>query len=143
MKTYSSLSLDDSERGPEDLLDEMNLNARDSGVVPIRKLKDGEPLRDLEEPTDPVSPTLESVLRSYSLYFGLSSQESRLLRCAVLGLTDKYAAGELGCSPNTIGTYWRRIYGKVACLGAREVVAHLCRFAVTHPDGRRIRSPTR
>lgn len=101
----------------------------DSGVFPIGRIRDerrAAPPQDAETAEDPV----QEALGEYSLHFGLSVQERRLLECAVAGNTDKAASSSLGCSPNTIGTYWRRIYGKVGCLRAREVVAHFCRFAL-------------
>jgi|GEM_PF-2732417 len=73
---------------------------------------------------------LREALAAYALEFGLSSQEQRLLECAVQGLNDKTAANVLRCSPNTVGTYWRRIYVKVSCFGARDVLAHFCRVTL-------------
>lgn len=74
---------------------------------------------------------LENALHRYRDAHGLSSQELRLVGCAMSGFNDKVAADILQCSPNTVGTYWRRIYAKVGCTCAREVIAHFCRFALS------------
>src|SRR5690606_10974775 len=63
----------------------------------------------------------------YSQMFRLSPQERRLLACAVRGVPDKCAADELGCTRNTVGTYWKRIYAKTGKRCQKDVLAHLLR----------------
>lgn len=84
-------------------------------------------LRDrFRQQEDPVC----QVVVHYATEFRLSPQEERLLRCAVAGLSDKCAASELGCSRNTVGTYWQRIFTKTGVRPQRQVLAQLLRFGV-------------
>jgi DNA-binding CsgD family transcriptional regulator len=70
------------------------------------------------------------VVENYARRFRLSGQEGRLLLCAVRGIPDKCAADELGCSRNTVGTYWKRIFDKTGVRPQRDVLAHLLRESV-------------
>lgn len=77
---------------------------------------------------------LELAVHSYAKRCSLSSQEHKLLTCAVRGVSDKVAAAELGCSRNTVGTYWQRICRKTGCHPQREVFADLLRFVLSTAD---------
>ncbi len=50
-------------------------------------------------------------------------REEQVLVLAASGLTDKEIAQRLGISPDTVGTYWRRILGKYRAASRTEVVA--------------------
>jgi len=69
---------------------------------------------------------VEDFARSYQLSF----QETRLLVAAAREATNEEAAGELGCSPSTVRTFWTRIFEKTGRRSARDVIALLFRFAV-------------
>ncbi len=49
--------------------------------------------------------------------------EEQVLVLAARGLTDKEIAIKLGISPDTVGTYWRRILAKYQAASRTEVVA--------------------
>jgi DNA-binding CsgD family transcriptional regulator len=63
----------------------------------------------------------------YSMLYGLSPQERRLLLAAVDGVPDKHVADHLGISRSTISTYWNRIFSKTECRSQRDVLAHMLR----------------
>lgn len=73
---------------------------------------------------------VEKALCRYGEQYSLSRQELRLLDCAVRGVCDKKAADELGCSRNTIGTYWKRIFSKTGARPQKQVLAHLLRTSL-------------
>jgi DNA-binding CsgD family transcriptional regulator len=50
-------------------------------------------------------------------------REEQVLVLAAKGLTDKEIAIKLGISPDTVGTYWRRILAKYQAASRTEVVA--------------------
>lgn len=50
-------------------------------------------------------------------------REEQVLVLAARGLTDKEIAIRLGISPDTVGTYWRRILAKYQAASRTEVVA--------------------
>ena len=50
-------------------------------------------------------------------------REEQVLVLASGGLTDKEIAVRLGISPDTVGTYWRRILAKYRASSRTEVVA--------------------
>src|SRR5271154_2698837 len=50
-------------------------------------------------------------------------REEQVLVLAARGLTDKEIAVKLGISPDTVGTYWRRILAKYQAASRTEVVA--------------------
>ena len=50
-------------------------------------------------------------------------REEQVLVLAARGLTDKEIAIKLGISPDTVGTYWRRILAKYQAASRTEVVA--------------------
>lgn len=50
-------------------------------------------------------------------------REEQVLVLAASGLTDKEIALRLGISPDTVGTYWRRILAKYQAASRTEVVA--------------------
>ena len=50
-------------------------------------------------------------------------REEQVLVLAARGLTDKEIAIKLGISPDTVGTYWRRILAKYQASSRTEVVA--------------------
>jgi len=50
-------------------------------------------------------------------------REEQVLVLAASGLTDKEIAVRLGISPDTVGTYWRRILAKYQAASRTEVVA--------------------
>lgn len=50
-------------------------------------------------------------------------REEQVLVLAAGGLTDKEIAIRLGISPDTVGTYWRRILAKYSAASRTEVVA--------------------
>lgn len=74
---------------------------------------------------------LTLLVARFSRHYQLSPQESRLVECASRGLSNKAAADHLGCSLNTMGTYWRRIYQKTDAFGQKEVLASLFRLSIS------------
>lgn len=70
---------------------------------------------------------LNAALGTYAAEYRLSRQERTLLCCAIRGVSDKLAADEMGCSRNTVGTYWQRIYRKTGVHPQRSVLAHMLR----------------
>lgn len=71
----------------------------------------------------------------YASLYHLSAQEERLLACSLHGIPDKIAADELGCSRNTVGTYWKRIFVKTGHRPQREVIAHVFRSTLLTRSG--------
>lgn len=63
-------------------------------------------------------------------------REEQVLVLAAGGMTDKEIAVRLGISPDTVGTYWRRILAKYQAASRTEVVAkytqHRAKAAVDH-----------
>jgi DNA-binding CsgD family transcriptional regulator len=57
-----------------------------------------------------------------------SSRQDQILRLAAEGMTDKEIAGRLSLSPETVGTYWRRILSKYSAASRTEVVAKVVRL---------------
>jgi DNA-binding CsgD family transcriptional regulator len=55
------------------------------------------------------------------------SRQDQILDLAAQGCTDKEIAARLTLSPETIGTYWRRILGKYGASSRTEVVAKVVR----------------
>lgn len=51
------------------------------------------------------------------------SRQEQILKLASEGLTDKEIAARLKLSPETVGTYWRRILAKYSAASRTEVVA--------------------
>jgi|GEM_PF-5428285 len=62
----------------------------------------------------------------------LSGQEARLLCCAAQGHCDKLAAELLGVSPNTVSSYWQRIYWKLGVRGSREALGFVIRWVLSN-----------
>lgn len=56
------------------------------------------------------------------------SRQEQILNLASEGLTDKEIAARLKLSPETVGTYWRRILSKYAAASRTEVVAKVIRL---------------
>jgi DNA-binding CsgD family transcriptional regulator len=56
------------------------------------------------------------------------SRQEQILMLASEGLTDKEIAAKLRLSPETVGTYWRRILSKYAAASRTEVVAKVVRL---------------
>jgi DNA-binding CsgD family transcriptional regulator len=56
------------------------------------------------------------------------SRQEQILMLASEGLTDKEIAARLKLSPETVGTYWRRILSKYAAASRTEVVAKVVRL---------------
>lgn len=56
------------------------------------------------------------------------SRQEQILLMAAEGLTDKEIANRLGLSPETVGTYWRRILAKYSACSRTEVVAKVIRL---------------
>ncbi len=56
------------------------------------------------------------------------SRQEQILVLASEGLTDKEIAARLKLSPETVGTYWRRILSKYAAASRTEVVAKVLRI---------------
>ncbi len=57
-----------------------------------------------------------------------SSRQDQILRLAAEGMTDKEIAARLNLSPETVGTYWRRILSKYSAASRTEVVAKVVRL---------------
>ncbi len=66
----------------------------------------------------------------YAYKHSLSGQETRLLECTLLGISDEGAADELNCTRSTVGTYWKRIFHKTGHRPQREVLSHLLRMVL-------------
>jgi len=96
------------------------------GEMEEREVWSFDPVAGHRSPSDLVK-LLSTIVFSYSQMFRLSPQERRLLACAVRGVPDKCAADELGCTRNTVGTYWKRIYAKTGKRSQKDVLAHLLR----------------
>ncbi|CAN5670269.1 hypothetical protein BH11ARM2_BH11ARM2_00830 [soil metagenome] len=56
------------------------------------------------------------------------SRQDQILLLAAEGLTDKEIAARLTLSPETVGTYWRRILSKYSAASRTEVVAKVIRL---------------
>lgn len=56
------------------------------------------------------------------------SRQDQILRLAAEGMTDKEIAARLNLSPETVGTYWRRILSKYSAASRTEVVAKVVRL---------------
>lgn len=56
------------------------------------------------------------------------SRQDQILLLAAEGMTDKEIAARLTLSPETVGTYWRRILGKYSAASRTEVVAKVVRL---------------
>lgn len=56
---------------------------------------------------------------------GLSPREFRIALCLMDGLTLKATAGRIGCSPHTVDSHLRRIFGKLGVSNRASVVARL------------------
>lgn len=56
------------------------------------------------------------------------SRQDQILLLAAEGLTDKEIAARLSLSPETVGTYWRRILSKYSAASRTEVVAKVIRL---------------
>ena len=78
-------------------------------------------------PNEPSVPTIRLAVLAYAAKHRLSSREEQLLTLAVVGRTVQQAADELHLSPNTVATYWQRIYQKTGHRPQSEVLAHLLR----------------
>jgi DNA-binding NarL/FixJ family response regulator len=69
-----------------------------------------------------------SPIDSFAEVYGLSPQETRLLRAAAADATNDDAAAVLGCTPSTVRSYWSRIFDKTKCRSARAVFGLLVKF---------------
>ncbi|RYG45314.1 response regulator transcription factor [bacterium] len=56
------------------------------------------------------------------------SRQDQILLLAAEGMTDKEIAARLSLSPETVGTYWRRILSKYSAASRTEVVAKVIRL---------------
>lgn len=56
------------------------------------------------------------------------SRQDQILLLAAEGMTDKEIAAKLSLSPETVGTYWRRILSKYSAASRTEVVAKVVRL---------------
>jgi len=56
------------------------------------------------------------------------SRQDQILLLAAEGMTDKEIAARLNLSPETVGTYWRRILSKYSAASRTEVVAKVVRL---------------
>jgi DNA-binding CsgD family transcriptional regulator len=56
------------------------------------------------------------------------SRQDQILLLAAEGMTDKEIASKLSLSPETVGTYWRRILSKYSAASRTEVVAKVVRL---------------
>jgi DNA-binding CsgD family transcriptional regulator len=56
------------------------------------------------------------------------SRQDQILLLAAEGMTDKEIAARLTLSPETVGTYWRRILSKYSAASRTEVVAKVVRL---------------
>ena len=56
------------------------------------------------------------------------SRQDQILLLAADGMTDKEIAARLSLSPETVGTYWRRILSKYSAASRTEVVAKVVRL---------------
>lgn len=56
------------------------------------------------------------------------SRQDQILLLAAEGMTDKEIAARLQLSPETVGTYWRRILSKYSAASRTEVVAKVVRL---------------
>ena len=56
------------------------------------------------------------------------SRQDQILLLAAEGMTDKEIAARLSLSPETVGTYWRRILSKYSAASRTEVVAKVVRL---------------
>jgi DNA-binding CsgD family transcriptional regulator len=77
-----------------------------------------------------VSGAINALVTGYGQSHGLSRRETSVLVLGVSGLHRKEAAYQLGCSPGTVDTYWRRILRKTSARSQAEVFAELLLIAV-------------
>ena len=66
-------------------------------------------------------------MTSRSRESGNPSRESQIMVLAAEGLTDKQISSQLGISPDTVSTYWRRILSRYNAASRTEVVAKMVR----------------
>jgi DNA-binding CsgD family transcriptional regulator len=68
-----------------------------------------------------------AVVEAFSATYGLSAQQSEVLRLTVSGLHAKEVADRLGCSRRTIDAHWTRIFAKTETNSQIAVLASLIR----------------
>jgi DNA-binding CsgD family transcriptional regulator len=71
------------------------------------------------------SPRTEGLLRRLQIPQDLSAREIQVALRGARGLDTKTTAVELGLSPKTVDTLWRRIYRKLNCRSRSEVLSRL------------------
>jgi DNA-binding CsgD family transcriptional regulator len=76
------------------------------------------------------SSEVNAIIQSFARYYRLSQREASVLNLFALGLHRKESAFQLGCSPGTVDTYWRRIFRKTGTPAQSELFAALLSFAV-------------
>lgn len=77
-----------------------------------------------------------SPLAEFAASHDLSDTETTLLRIALEGGGVRESCERLGCKPNSVMTYWKRIFEKTACRSQREVLGALLRYSLAdsaHP----------
>lgn len=73
---------------------------------------------------------LETLLEGFGRAHGLSRREAQIVALASTGHRTKEIGAALGCAPQTIGTYWERIYRKTQTASREMVLALVLRFVV-------------
>jgi DNA-binding CsgD family transcriptional regulator len=73
---------------------------------------------------------LKTLLSDFGSTHGLSEREAETVALALAGMRTKEIASALGCAPQTIATYWDRIYRKTNTNSREMVLALMIRFIV-------------
>lgn len=73
---------------------------------------------------------LKNFLKDFGRTYGLSRRESEILTLASTGHSTKEISAVLGCAPQTVGTYWERIYRKTQNDSREMVLALVLRFII-------------
>jgi DNA-binding CsgD family transcriptional regulator len=77
-----------------------------------------------------VERTLRTLLLAFRDVHNLSDREAETVALALTGLRTKEIASTLGCAPQTIATYWDRVYRKTNSNSKEMVLALVIRFIV-------------
>lgn len=78
---------------------------------------------------------LDPIIQSFAKKNRFTPQEHKVLCLRIAGHHGKSIACAIGCSPNTVSTYWKRMFRKAACSDQAEVLASVLRFALTTSGG--------
>jgi DNA-binding CsgD family transcriptional regulator len=73
---------------------------------------------------------IRALLADFGYAHSLSDREAETVALALAGMRTKEIASALGCAPQTIATYWDRVYRKTNSNSKEMVLALVVRFIV-------------